>query len=78
MRFWGQEDAQREKGVTEEKGQGFGSLSFEGTPVPAKGTLAASPRGQQERPRPALGLMTELGDPLHQNRALGPPGDRRL
>lgn len=56
----------------------FASLPLEATPVPAEGTLAASPRGQKERPHPAPGRTTELGDPRHQDRALGPPGDRRL
>lgn len=53
-------------------------LPLEATPMPAKGTLATNPRGQRECPRPVLGRTTDLGEPLHQNRALGPPGDRRL
>lgn len=73
MRFQGQEDAQREKRGAETR-PCFASLPLEAPTCLQRGPSLPIPESKQERPHPAPGRTTQLGDPLHQNLRSGHQG----
>lgn len=73
MRFQGQEDAQREKRGAEKRPR-FASLPLEAPTCLQRGPSLPIPESKQERPHPAPGRRTQLGDPLHQNLRSGHQG----